>query len=374
LDQRGMALPLALFALVIIAALLAGVFYMGRLEQRTGDNFMARAQASEAAEAGLAATVAGWNSATYNTMANGSEITLPTVTVGGTNTYTPYLLRVNQAAYMVRSEGRHLSRTGAVISRQQLGKLLKLTIPLIDMNAAVTTRVGINIGGSTEISGNDSVPPSWSGGLCPPPGSTAAGVRDSSGNVSTFGACSGASCITGSPAVLTDPTITSGASTSSAISTSPSWRHGNQSGIGHGHRRGADAKPLAPQLPTTDVLNWGDPLTATSPCFGYFPIIYSPGNLHISGGVGQGILLVNGDLDIAGGFEFFGPVIVQGGVSSTGTGGHIVGGLMAQNATLNSSLISGNSTVTFSRCAITRALQASATAQEMGSRSWSQLY
>ena len=51
LDQRGMALPLALFALVIIAALLAGVFYMGRLEQRTGDNFMARAQASEAAEA-----------------------------------------------------------------------------------------------------------------------------------------------------------------------------------------------------------------------------------------------------------------------------------------------------------------------------------
>jgi len=45
LDQRGMALPLALFALVIIAALLAGVFYMGRLEQRTGDNFMARAQA-----------------------------------------------------------------------------------------------------------------------------------------------------------------------------------------------------------------------------------------------------------------------------------------------------------------------------------------
>jgi hypothetical protein len=130
--------------------------------------------------------------------------------------------------------------------------------------------------------------------------------------------------------------------------------------------------PLSCQ--TTNNRNWGDPLTPTSPCFGYFPIIYAPGNLHISGGVGQGILLVNGDLDIAGGFEFFGPVIVQGGVSSTGTGGHIVGGLMAQDATLNSSLISGNSTVTFSRCAITRALQASATAQAMGSRSWSQLY
>ncbi len=375
LDQRGMALPLALFALVIIAALLAGVFYMGRLEQRTGDNFMARAQASEAAEAGLAATVTAWNGGTYNTMANGSEITLPTVTVGGTNTYTPYVLRINQAAYMVRSEGRHLSRTGAVISRQQLGKLLKLSIPLIDMNAAVTTRVGINIGGSTEISGNDSVPPNWTGGLCPPPGATAAGVRDSSGNVTTFGACSGASCITGSPAVLTDPTITSGSfnqfgdlNFAQLASMATKTVSGTVNGIGPT----LNASPLSCR--TTDNLNWGDPVTPTSPCFGYFPIIYAPGNLHITGGYGQGILLVNGDLDIAGGFEFFGPVIVQGGVSSTGTGGHIVGGLMAQDAVLNSSLISGNSTVTFSRCAITRALHASATAQAMGSRSWSQLY
>jgi len=61
-------------------------------------------------------------------------------------------------------------------------------------------------------------------------------------------------------------------------------------------------------------------------------------------------------------------------VSSTGTGGHIVGGLMAQNALLNTTVITGNSAVTFSRCAISRALQASATARSLGSRSWSQLY
>ena len=38
--------------------------------------------------------------------------------------------------------------------------------------------------------------------------------------------------------------------------------------------------------------NWGDPATPTGVCFGYFPIIYAPGNLRISGGYGQGILLV----------------------------------------------------------------------------------
>jgi hypothetical protein len=47
---------------------------------------------------------------------------------------------------------------------------------------------------------------------------------------------------------------------------------------------------------------------------------------------------------------------------------------MAQNALLNTTVITGNSAVTFSRCAISRALQASATARSLGSRSWSQLY
>ena len=37
-DERGMALPLAVFALVIIGALVAGIFFTGRVEQRSGSN------------------------------------------------------------------------------------------------------------------------------------------------------------------------------------------------------------------------------------------------------------------------------------------------------------------------------------------------
>lgn len=377
MDRRGIALPIALFALVIIAALLAGAFYMGRMEQHHGDNAVARAQASEAAEAGLAATVAAWNPTVFNAMANASEITLSTVTVGGTNTYTPTLRRINQSTFLVRSEGRHLSRTGAVITRQQLGRLVRLTIPDLDMNSAVTTRVGISIGGSSEVSGNDSVPASIAG-VCPPPGATAPGVRDSSGNVNTFGSCSGATCITGAPQILTDPTVTSGSFNQfgdvsfaelAALANKNLTAGGTYNGIGPTYNTGP---PLSCKI--TDIRNWGDPSSPTGACFSYFPIIYSPGDLHITGGQGQGILLVAGDLDISGGFEFYGPVIVLGSVSSTGTGGHIVGGLMAQNALLNTSVITGNSAVTFSRCAINRALQASSTARSLASRSWSQLY
>ena len=92
------------------------------------------------------------------------------------------------------------------------------------------------------------------------------------------------------------------------------------------------------------------------------------------GGRAQGILLVVGDLNLSGGMEFYGPVIVQGRVRSTGTGGHIYGGLMAGQADLDTSTLTGNSVAQFSSCAVARALQASANARPLTGRSWAQLY
>src|SRR5919106_4115811 len=57
-DERGIALAVAVFALVVIGALVAGTFFAGRLEQQTGRNTFMAAQAAEAAEAGLNDAVA----------------------------------------------------------------------------------------------------------------------------------------------------------------------------------------------------------------------------------------------------------------------------------------------------------------------------
>ena len=46
-DERGIALAVAIFALVVIGALVAGTFYAGRLEQQTGRNTFTAAQAAE---------------------------------------------------------------------------------------------------------------------------------------------------------------------------------------------------------------------------------------------------------------------------------------------------------------------------------------
>jgi hypothetical protein len=83
---------------------------------------------------------------------------------------------------------------------------------------------------------------------------------------------------------------------------------------------------------------------------------------------------VDGDFDVNGGFEFYGPVIVKGSASSTGTGGHIYGGLLAGNADLGLTLISGNSVVDYSACAVSRALLGSARVVPLKEHSWSQLY
>ncbi|HXI21821.1 MAG TPA: hypothetical protein VNH46_12075 [Gemmatimonadales bacterium] len=374
-DRRGIALPLAIFSMVIAGAMITAVFFVARLEQRHGNNSIASVQAFEAAETGAAAILANWNTS-YNSSAIGSVTALPSVSVGGNASYSATVRRVSAAAFVIQSEGLVRDGSGAIVTRRELARLVRINQPAIDVHSAVTTRVGLSVSGSSQISGTDTIPPAWAGGSCPPPGPTAPGIRDSSGNVTTSGACSGASCITGNPPIQTDPNVSSGTFTqfgdlsfTDLAAMASKVVGGTITGIGPTTNAGP---PVSCR--TGDLLNWGDPLNATGPCYDYFPIIYSPGDLQLSGGWGQGILLVGGDLNVSGGVEFYGPVIVQGRVRSTGTGGHIIGGLMANNADFTVTLLTGNSVVSYSSCAVDRALRGSSRVKAMNERSWAQRY
>src|SRR5881296_3081089 len=52
-DERGMALALAIFALVVVGALVAGAFFAGTQEQRVGENWRRLQQSFGAAETGI---------------------------------------------------------------------------------------------------------------------------------------------------------------------------------------------------------------------------------------------------------------------------------------------------------------------------------
>src|SRR5437870_13441779 len=65
-NERGMALAVAIFALVVVGALVAGAFFAGTQEQRVGEN-QRRVQASfGVAEAGAQERVLKWDPSTMN--------------------------------------------------------------------------------------------------------------------------------------------------------------------------------------------------------------------------------------------------------------------------------------------------------------------
>jgi hypothetical protein len=129
-----------------------------------------------------------------------------------------------------------------------------------------------------------------------------------------------------------------------------------------------------------DWNNWGEPERTAGyvkACSTYFPIIYSSGSqLKMSGGArGQGLLLIEGDLEITGNFEFSGLIVAKGGIKINGTGNKITGALLAQDVDISDkNSISGNTTLQFSSCALNKAIQGSAFAEPLAYRSWAQLH
>src|SRR4029079_7424129 len=55
--------------------------------------------------------------------------------------------------------------------------------------------------------------------------------------------------------------------------------------------------------------NWGDPVGASA-CASFFPVIWAQGDITITGGAGQGLLIADGDVRLANGAQFAGLIVV----------------------------------------------------------------
>jgi hypothetical protein len=365
-NTRGVALPMAIFALVVIGVLVGASFFIGRQEQIIGRNTVKMQQAFAAAEGGLQLGVATWDPSLFNNLALGDSASFAG-TLAGTGWYRGNVRRLNTLLFLMRSEGFSADST----ARQQTGMLLRLRPVELDITAALKTQGDVRVGGSSHTSGVDQLPAGWTD--CPPLLPTLPGIQlPNAGDITTSG-CGGLSCVEGDPKVLSDPTINTDSLTTFGDATFDDWRSLATKRITGGTRR------IEPSISSgacvkSDANNWGSPLAPTGPCGGYFPIIWVEGNLSVNGVQGQGVLLVNGDLDVQGGFEFFGPVLVKGTLNTQGTGGHFNGGVIAANVNLDQNDILGNAVIAYSSCAIAKALQFSAPAAPLRSRSWANLY
>lgn len=370
-DERGMALAVAIFAIVIIGMLVAGVFYASYLEQRTGENTLYSQQAFEAAESGMTDVMSNWDYAVYSAFPVDSPRALASVTLGRTR-YTPSVTKLTSTLFLVSATGEQLDGGGAVLARRMLGMLGRLDPAFVDVQAAVTSKGDVKVGGTSQVDGNDHTPTGWLD--CAAPGGPKSGVR-TDGIVTHLG---GGTTLGSPPDDIHDTGVVD------SIFTNP---FEELKALADLFLSGESNNGMAPSLTGLPLrcnrgleLNWGEPwynppmVGVVAECHSYFPIIYRNGNLKVQNGRGQGVLLVEGDLEVRGNFEFTGLVIALGKITANGTGNKITGGVLAQNADLGDIGFIGNPVVNYSACAIEKALQSSAPLHPLTERSWAQLY
>src|SRR5690606_244813 len=158
----------------------------------------------------------------------------------------------------------------------------------------LTTRGASKVGGSSFIDGNDYAPPSMS---CGPTQPAKPGLVIPDEDLVTYSGCNNQSCLSGDPKIAENPAANDDSTyfDYGDIGWDDLVARANKSVSGT--LNGLAPAVSSGQCVTSTITNWGDPLFG-GPCKNYFPIVYAPGDLKITGGYGQGILLINGDLEV----------------------------------------------------------------------------
>ena len=397
-NERGMALAIAIVALVIVGALIAGAFFSGTQEQRVAEN-VRRVQASfGVAEEGVYDIIRTWDSigagGVQNKVKYAGLYPYPafpaakdTAKYGWetarsrTGSYSGSVMKLNDQLYLIDMSAKDtMSLAGRIRgggASQRLGLLARIRPLNLNTQAAVTSGGDNVVVGSASIDGNDHAPTGWAG--CPPLDSTKAGIRtQSSGSVST----SGHPTILGNPPVLKDPTLADSSFTHYGdVTYAQLAQAANITVAAQNFSTSISPATLGGSCDLSVQTNWGSPTTPTGPCGNYFPVIHITGDgAVINGQEGQGVLLVDGSLSVQGGFQFFGVVIVKGSLKTSGGGGtpaHFWGTVMVQDTaafTDTTNNLSGAANLLYSKCAIIKALNKTGVAGMMRSRGWVQLY
>lgn len=377
-DERGMALAVAIFALVVVGALVAGAFFAGTQEQRVGENQRRVMTSFGIAEAGAQERMLLWDPTTQNRIKQypESSVTIATtVAPGGTGSYNGTWYRMGPNIFLIDVTGQDASTLSGANApgggaRQRVGMIARIAPIEFGIKASLTTQGGVSVGGNAEIDGADQIPTGWAS--CDPPGPAQAGVRKNSGTVDT----TGAGTVYGNPPVVNDPSINSSTFTTFGGSTYAQLAARANIVMGGGNIN-TNPSFVGTACNRNDPYNWGDPHNPSSACGNYFPIIHVTGSMMINNTQGQGILLVDGDLTVNGSWDFYGIVIIQGDLKTAGGGtadAHFWGGVMARNADLSTQNLNGHATLNFSSCSILAALQAQSMISPMRQRGWAQLF
>src|SRR5688572_13763326 len=159
--REGFALAVAMVAIVVIGALIAGAFFTSTQEYRVGRNSLMDQRAYSAAEAGVTQPIQGWLKQLNLTMANGATSAPDTLFITGGGYAVRRITRLNDYTFWVMSDGYAGGTTGSIASHHQVNSVYRLAYPSFNILGALTVRGKVEVQGSSKVDGTDQIPPQW---------------------------------------------------------------------------------------------------------------------------------------------------------------------------------------------------------------------
>ena len=345
MNRRGVTLLIVVLSLLILAGTVELVFSVAWISAREGATTLWSARVRLAADAEARRALAAWDPVLAESLASGAGVALRGAVPNlGVTTYDS-LFRLGEALYLLRVVAEERAVAGNLLARDGVARVVPLLAPAIPDSQGILALSPVSVTATATVSGEDRLPGGWEAD-CPPPASPAAGLR-SPPAVPVDTDCLDGTCVFGSPAIARDSTLLPGAlDRLGAMTTADLITLADQqvSGV-------LSIAPVAlgPYCTREVATNWGDPLGSVPACSRYFPIIAAANGTRVAGGVGQGILIGLGRLELAGDFEFrgvilaLGPVLVRGRARVLGTV------LAADTVTLDDEAFVARSTCAISR-------------------------
>ncbi len=370
--RDGFALPIALLAMIVIGAIVTGGFYASSQETRVSMSSELGGQAFYVAEYGLDEVLASSRTGDFTSVVAPEDWGGEDVTTGGGDLLGHYDIEVRSVGermFLVSSTGTVTA--GGHHASREVGTIIRTLTADMPRESALSIYGGLTMkGNATEINGFEEQEPG-----CAPIGTGVPGITTNRPDL-----VDATANLTGVPPIQDDPSLDV-----AALSTFGSLSLDDLKGMAdlvfeHGIPVSQSPEPTtngSGACDTSNPLNWGDPVDG-GVCKGRFPIIYSKDDAKITGGMGQGILIVDGDLELAGNMKFFGVVIVLGKLWMGGTGqtgGQIVGSAIVHNGAelVDESTTVGNSMIQYSRCRVERAFNAILRVRPLAARGWMDL-
>jgi hypothetical protein len=354
--HRGFALPAAIGAIVIVGVLVTAGFYMAQQEMRISVATENASLAFYMAEMGAAEVMDNWNNDDMEARALFADTTI--VDTVGAGNWSVVVRRTGTQMYFLDATGEITERGGMLYSgaTRRIGIIARHLELGMEPPAALTTKNGLKFGGAPPtIVGTDSNPTGW--GMCGVANDDTYGfmsydtVNVSAGKGKSTHPCD--TYIDGSPYCF-DADTAAIDETYEPFEDAAYWDYLRDIAD---HELSAEPSPVGPvdDGTTCDVTvpgNWGDPGSPNAPCGGYFPIIFFDQSVTLaSNSFGQGILLVDGDLNMGGVVTYYGIVIVRGQLNVSGTV-QINGALIAYST----GNFVGTMDIQYSACTIERAI------------------